>query len=418
MPKVCVLGLGYIGLPTASVLATNGFDVVGVDVAEHVLNTVAGGHIHIEEPGLATLVHAAIHSGKLRTAPEPEPADVHFLAVPTPLTSGKTADMAYVRGAAEAIVPHLRPGALVVLESTSPPGTCRDLVRPILEQSGLQVGPDLHLAYCPERVLPGKILHELIQNDRIIGGYDRESAEKAREVYARFVEGELFLTDATTAEMVKLLENTYRDVNIALANEAARICEGLGVDFWEVSRYASRHPRVHIHSAGPGVGGHCISVDPWFLVEKAPEEARLIRTARQTNDAMPRYVVQVLKDLLAAVAEPKVALLGLAYKGNVDDLRESPSLRVAELLEQEGIRFAAHDPLVKNAPMELQPIETCLDGADCLLLLTGHDVYREVAPEDAVRRMRTPVLFDTRNTLDHAAWTRAGFRVRILGAGG
>ncbi len=417
MPKVCVLGLGYIGLPTASVLATNGFDVVGIDVAEHVVATVSSGHIHIEEPGLATVVQAAIHSGKLRAAYDPEPADIHIIAVPTPLTKQKTADMTYVRRAAETLVPHLRAGTLVILESTSPPGTCRDLVRPILEQSGLEVGKDLHLAYCPERVLPGKILTELIQNDRIIGGYDRESAERARDIYARFVEGELFLTDATTAEMVKLLENTYRDVNIALANEASRICETLGVDFWEVSRYANRHPRVHIHSAGPGVGGHCISVDPWFLVEKAPEQARLIRLARTCNDAMPDHVVAVLKDLVAAVAEPKVALLGLAYKDNVDDLRESPALRVAQLLEAAGIAFQANDPLVKQAPVTMHPVDTCLDGADCLLLLAGHDAYRQMLPEDAARRMRTPVLFDTRNALDHPAWTRAGFHVRVLGAG-
>ncbi len=417
MKRVCVLGLGYIGLPTASVLAANGFEVLGVDVSEHVVNTVNEGNIHIEEPGLHTLVQAATGSGRLRATLDPEPCDVFIIAVPTPLTKDKRADMSFVTRAAESIVHCLRKGSLVILESTSPPGTCVELLKPILERSGLKVGPDIHLAHCPERVLPGRILKELIDNDRVIGGYDSESAERAKEIYEAFVEGKIFLTNATTAEMVKILENTYRDVNIALANEAALICERLGIDFWEAARFANRHPRVNVHSAGPGVGGHCISVDPWFLVEKQPEEARMIRLARERNDGMPAHVVQVVKGLLTNVETPKIAVLGMAYKGNVDDLRESPALNVIKLLIAEGFTVSVNDPHVRHAPFLSEPIESCLANADCLLLLTDHDEYKDLEPAFAAARMRLPILFDTRNQLDHAAWQAAGFRVKLLGCG-
>ena len=249
---ICVMGLGYIGLPTAAMLATSGAMVLGVDSNPAVVDTVGGGGIHIEEPGLKLIVQAAIGSGRLRTAAAAEPANTFIIAVPTPITPDKHADMRCVVDAAEAIVPHLRRGNLVILESTSPPGTCAELVKPILEKSGLKLGESLYLAHCPERVLPGRILAELIANDRVIGGYDRASAERAREVYTRFVDGEIFLTDTTTAEMVKIIENTYRDVNIALANETAMLCEKLGIDFWNVARFANRHPRVNLHQAGPG----------------------------------------------------------------------------------------------------------------------------------------------------------------------
>lgn len=415
MNTVCVLGLGYIGLPTASVLATHGFEVLGVDVAPHVVNTVNAGAIHIEEPGLQTVVRAATQSGKLRAALRPEPADVFIIAVPTPLNPDKKADMRYVTQAAESIVPHLRRGSLVILESTSPPGTCRELILPILERSALKVGDDIHLAYCPERVLPGRILTEFIANDRIIGGINPASADHAQELYTHFVEGRIFLTDATTAEMVKLLENTFRDVNIALANEAALVCEQMGVSFWETARLANRHPRVNIHNAGPGVGGHCISVDPWFLVEKAAGESRLIRLARERNDAMPRHVADVIAALVPSPAA-KIALLGLAYKANVDDIRESPAIGVAACLRERGFEVAVHDPHVKKSPFPMMPLEQCLRGADCAVLLTDHDEFRAIDPQQAAQWMRNPVIFDTRNLLDAAAWKAAGFRVRLLGA--
>lgn len=417
MEKICVLGLGYIGLPTASVLAAQGFQVLGVDVREPVVDTVNAGNIHIEEPGLHTVVRAAINSGNLRAALKPEPADVYIIAVPTPLTADKLADMSFVIQAAETIVPLLRPGALIILESTSPPGTCRGLLAPIFRPSGLEAGADFHLAHCPERVLPGRILQEFIRNDRVIGGISPACAERAHALYARFVEGRIFLTDATTAEMVKLLENTYRDVNIALANEVAILCERLGIDFWEASRLANRHPRVDVHRAGPGVGGHCISVDPWFLVEQFPEEARLVRLARERNDAMPAHVLGRVRELLGDAPDPKVAVLGVAYKGNVDDMRESPALRIIELLREAGIRFAACDPHVKKSPVELAPLEECLSGADCLLLLTAHDEFRFLNPRQVARSMRGAVVFDTHQILDAAAWRDAGFQVAVLGSG-
>ncbi len=417
MKRVCVMGLGYIGLPTASVLATNGYQVLGVDVGQRVVDTVNAGNIHIEEPGLHTVVRAAIGSGNLHASLEPEKADVFFIAVPTPLTADKKADMRYVCQATERIVPFLEKGNLVILESTSPPGTCCDLLKPILERSGLIVGKDIYLAHCPERVLPGKILKELIENDRVVGGYDPIGAQQARDIYASFVEGEIFLTDVTTAEMVKVIENTFRDVNIALANEIALLCEQLGIDFGDVARLANRHPRVNVHSAGPGVGGHCISVDPWFLVEQFPDTAKLIHLARVRNDGMPEHVVSRTLEFVAGVETPKVCILGLAFKGNVDDMRESPSLEVVRLLEEKGVALAVHDPYVKNAPLELLPLESCIEQSDCLLLLTDHNDYKYLNPRQVARQMRKPILFDTRNFLDHADWREAGFQVKVLGSG-
>jgi UDP-N-acetyl-D-mannosaminuronic acid dehydrogenase len=417
MKKVCVMGLGYIGLPTASVLATNDFEVVGVDVSSRVVDTVNSGNIHIEEPGLHTVVRAAIGSGNLRASLEPEPSDVFFLAVPTPMNEEKMADLSYVRSATESIVTHLVPGNLVILESTSPPGTCRDLIKPILEKSGLKVGADIFLAHCPERVLPGKILKELIANDRVIGGYGPDCAAQAEVIYGSFVEGEIFLTDVTTAEMVKVTENTFRDVNIALANEVAVVCEKLLIDYSEVAHLASRHPRVNLHMAGPGVGGHCISVDPWFLIEMYPEETHLIRRARQRNDTMPDHVVKGIVELTAGIDNPKIALLGLAFKGNVDDLRESPSLTVIKLLQDAGLEIAVHDPYVKSSPLELASIEECFTDADCVVLLTDHSDYKYLNPGQLRKLVRTPNLFDTRNILVHDEWKSAGFRVKVLGSG-
>jgi UDP-N-acetyl-D-mannosaminuronic acid dehydrogenase len=388
-----------------------------VDIDSAVVATVNQGDIHIEEPGLHTVVRAAIQSGNLKATLKPAPADAYILAVPTPLTEDKRPDMSHVRATAEAIVPCLRRGALVILESTSPPGTCLDMLVPILEKSGLKVGAEIHLAHCPERVLPGNILRELISNDRVIGGFDTASAEKARDLYDTFVDGAMHLTDLTTAEFVKVLENTYRDVNIALANEAALLCEELGIQFREAARLANRHPRVNVHQAGPGVGGHCISVDPWFLVDRFPEQASLIHLARLRNDGMPAHVADVLLDLLSGVAAPKVAALGLAFKGNIDDTRESPALAVIRILQAEGIDVVAHDPFVRSVPVPQETLDNGLQGADCLLVLTDHDEYRHLTPAHAARLMRGRIVYDTRNILDHAQWRATGFEVRVLGGG-
>jgi len=418
MADICVLGLGYIGLPTASVLASGGRSVLGVDIDSAIVATVNAGGIHIEEPGLRTVSQAAMRSGNLRAALVPEPSDVFIIAVPTPLKEDKRADLSFVLHAARELAVCLKHGDLVILESTSPPGTTRDLLAPLLrDATGLEPGVDFHLAHCPERVMPGRILKELIENDRVVGGYTAACAERAREVYARFVEGQIILTDATTAEMVKVIENTYRDVNIALANEAALLCEQLDIDFAEVGALANRHPRVHLHKPGPGVGGHCISVDPWFLVERFPEDARLIRNARERNDAMPEHVVRETMRLLGDATPPRVAVLGVAFKGNVDDTRESPAIAIVEGLRAAGVDARPYDPIARRAPFELATLETALDGADVLLLLTEHDAFREIAPGRAAALMRGRRVYDTRAHLDRTAWEAAGFSVRVLGAG-
>lgn len=417
MNKICVLGLGYIGLPTASVLATHGFKVVGVDVNEKVIARLQQGEPHIKEPGLRTLVRAAVKSGNLVPRIRPEEADAFIIAVPTPVTPQKQADLSFVKAAAENIVPVLRRGNLVVLESTCPPGTTRDFLAPILAESGLTVGEEVFVAYCPERVLPGRILKEIVENDRIIGGINPQSAEKAKHLYSTFVEGKLHLTDATTAEMVKLVENIYRDVNIALANELAAACEELGVDAWEVIELANRHPRVSLHRPGPGVGGHCLPVDPWFVVEKLPTQARLIKLSREINDEQPTRVFGLIAEMTADVPGPKVAVLGVSYKGNVDDTRESPARVVIRLLEERGYAVAAHDPYVEEFEHGLVGIEEALRGADCAVVMTDHDCYRHLDPAALGGLMRNKRILDTRRVLDAPAWRSAGFWVRVLGSG-
>jgi UDP-N-acetyl-D-mannosaminuronic acid dehydrogenase len=420
-PTLCVLGLGYIGLPTASMFAVSGLSVVGVDVNPRVVEWLQAGRIHIDEPDLQTLVQAAVNSGQLRISMEPGSADAFIIAVPTPISKDHRADLAFVRSAAESIVPHLRQGNLVVLESTVPPRTTQDVLRPILERSGLRAGTDFALAHCPERVLPGRIMVELVENDRIIGGLTPQCAERAAELYSTFVHGALHKTDATTAEMVKVMENTCRDVNIALANQFAILAERFGVDAWEAIDLANKHPRVQVLRPGPGVGGHCIAVDPWFLIESAPEEAPLITAARKLNDSMPAHVVELIRAQAPNPAEGPIAALGLAYKGDVDDVRESPAVEVVHAAIQAGYDVRAYDPHVKHDGDASLPacfdLAGALDGAQALVLLTDHSAFRRLNPEEAGRMMTSRRLIDTRNALDHAAWRAAGFQVTTLGRG-
>lgn len=417
MNSVCVLGLGYIGLPTASILATHGFTVIGVDVNEKVIARLKEGKPHIQEPGLRTIVEAAVKSGNLILRTKPEETDAFIIAVPTPVTPEKKADLSFVKAAAESIVPVLRPGNLVVLESTCLPGTAENFLTPILARSGMRIGQEVFVAYCPERVLPGKILKEIVENDRVIGGINPESAAKAKELYGAFVEGKLFLTDATTAEMVKLIENTYRDVNIALANELAIVCEELGINAWEVIELANRHPRVSLHNPGPGVGGHCLPVDPWFVVEKFPTQARLIRLSREINDRQPYRVFELVAEMTRNIPGPKVAVLGVTYKGNVDDIRESPATVLIELLKERGYSVAAHDPYVKEFEHELVSLEEAFRGADCAVAMADHDQYRYLDPNTLGKLMRNRQVLDTRRVLNAAVWRSAGFRVKVLGSG-
>jgi len=428
---LCVLGLGYIGLPTASTFATHGLDVIGVDVNPYVVETLRNGGLHLHEPGLRTLVEAAFKSGHLRVSELPAEADAFIIAVPTPFFADrlgeyegriyKMADLGAVKAAAQAIVPYLRKGNLVVLESTSPPGTTEKVVAPILERSGLKAGVDFYLAYSPERVLPGQILRELIENARVIGGITPESARAGRELYATFVKGEIVLTDATTAEMVKLMENTYRDVNIAIANEFARLAERLGVDVWEAIALANRHPRVKILSPGPGVGGHCISVDPWFLVEAAPDLTQLIHTARQVNDEQPRFVIQKVRQVLGELNGRHIAALGLAYKADVDDLRESPAIEVIHRLQAEGAQVKAFEPFKPQAQVEgvnaVPTLEEALEDADLILVLVRHTPFVRLQPQEIARTTKARLIVDTVNALDRGHWQAAGFSLFRLGDG-
>lgn len=419
--KVCVLGLGYIGLPTASTLATHGLQVVGVDVNPQIVQGLQNGKLHLYEPGLRTLVQAALRSGNLVVQDTPEPADAFIIAVQTPFLEDKRADLRFVRAASEAIVPYLQRGNLVILESTSPPLTTRQVVAPILERSGLKAGRDFYLVYSPERVLPGQILRELIENARVVGGIDRASAEAARDLYATFVRGDIVLTDCTTAEMVKLMENTFRDVNIALANEFARLADRLGIDVWEAIALANRHPRVNILRPGPGVGGHCISVDPWFLVEVAPDLTRLIRAAREVNDSQPDFVVEWMERTLGRLEGRRVAVLGLAYKPDVDDLRESPAIEVALRLVQAGAQVRAFEPFKPEAQIPAVPTVTALadalQDAEILLLLVGHTRLRELNPEEVRTQTSARLVFDAVNGWDQTRWQKAGFQVWRLGVG-
>ena len=418
---ICVLGLGYIGLPTASTFANSGLKVTGVDVNPRVVAGLRNGELHIEEPGLRTLVQAALASGNLRIAGQPEPADAFLIAVPTPVLPDKRADLSAVMAAAESIVPHLRRTNLVVLESTSPPRTTVDVIVPILERSGLRAGADFHLAYSPERVLPGQILRELVENARVIGGIDRASAEAGRELYAAFVRGEIVLTDATTAEMVKLMENTYRDVNIAAANEFSRLADRFGVDVWEAIAIANRHPRVDILRPGPGVGGHCISVDPWFLVEAAPEITPLIRQARMVNDSQPAHAVRLIETALGGLRGRTIAALGLAYKPDVDDLRESPAIEVARLLAEGGARVASFEPFALAARVPgctpADSLDAALRQAEAVVLLVDHRAFVDLDPVSVAKAMTGRVAIDTRGRWDRRRWTVAGFEVHVLGAG-
>jgi UDP-N-acetyl-D-mannosaminuronic acid dehydrogenase len=423
--KICVMGLGYIGLPTASTFATQGVHVVGVDVNPQVISTLRNGGLHIHEPGLRTLVQAALGSGNLTVSEKPELADAFIIAVPTPFYDDKRADMRAVTSATEAVVPYLRKGNLVLLESTSPPRTTVDLLKPILEKSGLRAGEDFYLAYSPERVLPGQILRELIENARVVGGVNPASSEAARDLYAIFVKGEIIPTDATTAEMVKLMENTCRDVNIALANEFSRLAERFGVDVWEAISLANRHPRINILRPGPGVGGHCISVDPWFLVEAAPDLTPLILTSRKVNDAQPHYVLRLVQRALGvgeaeqSLVGYRVACLGLSYKPDVDDLRESPAIEVAHLLAGAGAEVKAYEPFKKDAQVEgihcVPSLEEAIDGADAIVLLAAHQVFKEQNPEPLKTLLRKAILVDTVGAANSTQWQAAGFQVYRLG---
>ena len=404
-----VIGLGYIGLPTSAVMARAGCKVQGVDVSEAVVETINRGEVHIEEVDLDGLVQAVVNDGLLTASLDVEPSDVFVIAVPTPFSNdGKhTPDISYILQAAEKVAGVLKQGDCVILESTSPVGTTekmRDVFaekRPDLAMPGLCEGtPDISIAYCPERVLPGKILEELIHNDRSIGGITPRCGRKALAFYKRFVKGECVVTDARSAEMTKLVENAFRDVNIAFANELSMIADKQGLDVWEVIRLANRHPRVNVLQPGPGVGGHCIAVDPWFIVHGAPDEAMIIRQARETNDSKMHHVLTRAKALVDENPGAKIACLGLAFKANIDDFRESPALEIAASLARDyGDRVKVVEPYASELPVtfdgteaELIDIDEALEDCDVLLLLVDHDVFKAIPAEERGDK----VVYDTR----------------------
>jgi UDP-N-acetyl-D-mannosaminuronic acid dehydrogenase len=397
MKKICVVGLGYIGLPTAAMFAKSGYEVVGVDINEKAVNLLNQGEIHIEEVGLGSLVKTVVLEGRLRASTTPEDADTYIIAVPTPNYPDHTANLEYVKIATENILPHLKQGNIVIVESTIPPRTIDDFVAPILQAEGWNVGEDIFLAHCPERVLPGRILIELVENTRIIGGINEISAIKAAEVYGTFVTGDIIKTSAVTAEMSKLMENTYRDVNIALANELTKISDKLGIDALEVIKLANRHPRVNLHQPGPGVGGHCLAVDPYFIIEKAPEESPLIINSRRINNSMPEFVVEHVDKIVES--NGKIAVFGLTYKGNIDDVRESPALDVVSLLKEKGYEISIYEPHAKQDQVSylLSTFEEAIYNADCILVLTDHNEFKGLDEVKIHSKMRNPIVFDTKN---------------------
>jgi len=397
--RVCVIGLGYIGLPTATLLAAAGHEVIGVDTNPIAVQALNNGCPHIKEPGLTELVKEVVSNGRLVAQSTVTHADVFIVAVPTPITDNKTADLSYVRKASASLVPCLQRDSLFIIESTIPPGCTEDVCIPILEESELKAGRDFHVAHCPERVIPGRILHELVNNDRIVGGVNDESALKAKQFYSTFVKGSICTTGLKEAELTKLAENAYRDVNIAFANELAAICEKLDIDVWEVVKMANRHPRVNVLNPGPGVGGHCIAVDPWFLVETCPEETRLISAAREVNDSRPDRIAAWVEAEIAecGVENPVVACLGLTYKADVDDLRGSPSMSVVSQLLSKGFKVRVCDPYANgNSPYKCIPVEEAVADADALVLLVDHKEYLELDVEALKDTMRNAIIIDTK----------------------
>ena len=397
--KICVVGLGYIGLPTAAMFASHNCEVVGVDVVPSVVDTLNKGKIHIEEPGLADVIKECVSNGSFKASLTPQKADAFIISVPTPNLHDEylSCDLTYVLQAAESIIPYLEKGNTVIVESTISPKSTDDFIKPIFEKAGFTIGKDLYLAHCPERVLPGQILYELKHNNRIVGGITKECTEHAAAIYGIFVEGEIIKTEAKTAELSKCMENTFRDVNIALANELAKICYKLDINCLDVIKMANKHPRVNIHQPGPGVGGHCLAIDPYFIYAKAPEEAKIIKLSRDTNCSMPQWVVEKTQMLLKGIENPKIAAFGVTYKGNVDDMRESPAIKIINILKEKGFNVEIYDPHVKND--EFVDFETAIKGADIILILTDHNEYKNMDFNVIENLMRRPVIFDTRNII-------------------
>ncbi|WP_042150759.1 MULTISPECIES: UDP-N-acetyl-D-mannosamine dehydrogenase [unclassified Pseudoalteromonas] len=405
--RVSVVGLGYIGLPTAAVIASRGINVIGLDVNQSAVDTINSGNVHIVEPDLDIVVRAVVTDGKLKATTQAEKADAFMIAVPTPFKENYKADLSYIESAAKMIAPVLEKGNLVILESTSPVGATERLAEWLAEARPDLTFPqavgseaDINVAHCPERVLPGYVLRELVENDRVIGGMSDACSEKSIGLYKLFVKGECLITNARTAEMAKLTENSFRDVNIAFANELSVICDKLDINVWELVKLANRHPRVNILNPGPGVGGHCIAVDPWFIVSSAPEEAKLIRQAREVNDAKPHYILEQIKQAADQFKKPVIACLGIAFKADIDDLRESPALDITKMLAHAEIgEVLVVEPNIDELPQDfdglnikLVSIEEAMDTANTFAVLVDHKEFKEIDPVEMAKK----VLIDSR----------------------
>lgn len=394
--KICIVGQGYIGLPTAALFTRSDCEVVGVDVNEEIINNLNKGKIHIEEPGIAEIIKNAVDNKRYHASLTPEKADAFIITVPTPyIAENYSCDLSYVIEACNEILPFIEKGNTVIVESTIAPMSTDDVIKPIFEKAEYTIGKDLYLAHCPERVLPGKIIEELIHNDRIIGGITPECSKKASEVYGQFVEGELMLTEAKTAELSKCMENTYRDVNIALANELAKICAEIGVNALDVIKMANKHPRVNLHSPGPGVGGHCLAIDPYFIYAKAPETAKIIKLARDTNNSMPQFVYE---NVCKIIPEGKISIFGVSYKGNTGDDRESPAYEIIALLENKGYEIAIYEPHIERD--NFVDFNEAIEGSNLILILADHNEFKEMDYEVIKDKMETSIIFDTKNIIE------------------
>ena len=394
--KVCIIGQGYIGLPTAALFTRNHCEVVGVDVNEEIINKLNQGIVHIEEPGISEIIKNAVKNNVYCASLTPQKADAFIITVPTPyIIENYSCDLSYVINACKSILPYLEEGNTVIIESTIAPMSTDETIKPIFEKAGFTIGKDLYLAQCPERVLPGKILKELVHNDRIIGGITPECSKKASEVYGQFVEGNIMLTEAKTAELSKCMENTFRDVNIALANELAKICAEIGVNALDVIKMANKHPRVNLHSPGPGVGGHCLAIDPYFIYAKAPETAKIIKLARDTNNSMPDFVCENVEKI---ISKGKIAILGVSYKGNTGDDRESPAYEIIAKLKQDGFDISIHDPHIKNE--NYVSFDEATKDADLILILCDHDEFKYLNYNLIAKNMKKAIIFDTKNIIN------------------
>ncbi len=418
--KICVLGLGYIGLPTACILALNGHYVVGVDINKDIIKKINKGDISINENTLKDTVKKLIFEKKFIVKNKLENADFFIICVPTPLNNKFSCDLSYIVSALKSILSFIEFGNTVIIESTIPPGTTETVIKPLLERKGFKIGKDIYLAYCPERVLPGNIMNEIVYNDRIIGGVTKSCGIKAYNLYKSFVKGHISMTNATTAEMIKLVENIYRDVNIALANELSIICNKLKINSLSVLEMANKHPRVNILTPGPGVGGHCLPIDPYFIMENKNDSLSLISLSRRINENMPKYIVSIVKKITKNISNPKITIWGITYKGNVNDIRNSPSIDIINKLKKENFNLSIYDPLVDNIPInyiELSSKEDSLKNSNLLLLLADHNEFKtlELENEIILKNMKNPIILDAKNILNPKLFSNKNILVYNFG---